>query len=159
GDKNGGGAGRKHLDEMEDFKHFGRRSDETAESTFVTERASKGFILGASLKNLAEIPKDGAQPAEIDRLLNVILYPEPAGMEGGLGSFLRGNHHYRNGLGKVGKLFDKLHSVHTRHLYVGDNDGGRKGTDLFERLHAIGGRVSAVAPTGNQFRQSGAFIG
>ena len=152
------GTGRDLLDQVKNLLHRRRRTDQRTKRPFIAQTPAERLVFHARIQNLADVGQNGAQTAKIDRLLDVVLYAEAAGMEGVFGRSLRGHHHDRYGLRKLGETLHQFHAAHTGHLDVGDHDGRSKRCHLIERLHAIRGGFCAVAPPRDQLRQAGALV-
>ena len=158
GDQHRGRARRHLLDQPENRLHFRRCTDQQAERSLIPQAAAQRFVFGAGVLDLADVGQDGAQPPEVDGLLDVVLHAQLPCVKCGLGRLLGGHHYHRHRLRKVRQFLHQLHAAHAGHLDICDHDGRSKDGNLFKSFHTVNRCVSAVAPSGDQLGQSGSFV-
>ena len=99
-----------------------------------------------------------AQPIGVDGFGDVVVGAHSHGLHCGVNRALRGNDYDGHGVGIGSEALQELESTHARHLHIRDDDGRRPTACLFQTFGSIFGGFSAIAPSGDEFCQSGALV-
>ena len=149
-----GGAG--HLDLVEDRLHGRAHAEERSEAPGLLELSPQERDFAHDIGPLHRLVDQDPQPAEVDRLGQVVIGALLHRLHRGLDGGIAGEEDDRGGGQLAAKGLQQLEPIQARHDQIGDDDRRAKGQSLFEGLGAVGRLLDLEAPGGKEISKPGA---
>src|SRR6266446_6808701 len=155
GEKHGGRAGRREVDQPVDLLHGGADSEQRSEAPALLELAAEQRHFFLDLRPLHRLVQHHAQALRVDRLGQIVVGAVPHRGDRGLDRGMAGQENDHRVRIELGQRLEESETIEAGHLEVGDDDGGRGGLGAVERLLAVDGLVDFVSPRGKEGGHSG----